>query len=184
MDDGQRSRRPRSFRQAHPRRDARHSDRRQVDAPADGEQRAHAGSARGGRIRAGEVSRGMDAVVCQDLRHQGGQSGRRRGVEVGEEREPAARADRRLQEHYRGADHRAARADRRRARVAASDAPASEQPRHARQRQLDDRDDQGLAGAPRPPCTLAIPCLRQTRAEHDEFRSACRRRGSSSRTRT
>ena len=61
-----------------------------------------------------------------------------------------------------GADHRAARADRRRARVAASDAPASEQPRHAGQRQLDDRDDEGAAGAPRSPRAPAVPCLRRT----------------------
>ena len=46
---------PDPLRQAHPRRDARHPDRGQVDAAADGEQRADDGSARGRRVRAGEV---------------------------------------------------------------------------------------------------------------------------------
>ena len=41
----------------------------------------------------------------------------------------------------------AARADRRRARTAASDAPPPEQPRRARQRHLDDRNDEGPARA-------------------------------------
>ena len=88
--------------------------------------------------------------------------GRCRGVEVGEERQPPSRAHRRLQEHHGGADHRAARADRRRSRVAASDAPASEQPRRSRQRHLDDRNDEGIAGASRASRAPAVPCLRRT----------------------
>ena len=90
-------------------------------------------------LEAGEFERakhlvGVDDLVGEDLRHQGGQSRRRRGLEVGQERQPASRADRRLQDDHRRADHRAAGADLRRDRAAAPAAPPPEQPRRARQR--------------------------------------------------
>ena len=51
------------------------------------QQRDRAGPARGGRGRAGEARRRLADLGGQGLRREGGQPGRRRRVEVGEERE-------------------------------------------------------------------------------------------------
>ena len=88
------------------------------------------------QLETGEYERaksvvGVVSVGGQVVRHQGGQSGRRRGVEVGEERESAASPIEGYKSMTPGADRDAARADLRRSRIAASDASALQQPRRA-----------------------------------------------------
>ena len=172
LDDGERSRGPDPLRQAHPRGDARHPDRGQVDAAADGQQRADARSARGRRVRAGEVARRLDAVGVEDV------TASRRSIRAASRRGSGARTRTSCTSRSRATRSitaaqivDAARAHRRRARTAASDAPASEQPRRAWQRQLDDRDDERAAGASRAPRAPAVPRLRRPGLEHDAVRA-------------
>ena len=87
LDDGQRSGRARAVREAHARRAARHADRGQVVPAADGQQRDGARPARGRRCRTGPSRRGLADLGRQGVRRQGGESWRRGGVEVGQERE-------------------------------------------------------------------------------------------------
>ena len=89
LHDGERSGRAGALGPPHARRAGRHSDRRQVLADADGEQRDHARPAGEGRVRAGEASRGVVPVGGEVVRHQGRQSGRRGGVEMGQRRQAA-----------------------------------------------------------------------------------------------
>ena len=76
-------------RQAHARGAARHADRRQGLLRADGQQRDRPGSARGRRDRAGEARRRLADLGGEGVRRQGGQPRRRRGLEVGQERQGA-----------------------------------------------------------------------------------------------
>ena len=59
-----------------------------------------------GEFERAQARRRLADLGGEGLRRQGGQPRRRRGVEVGQERQAASRADRRLQEGHAGADHR------------------------------------------------------------------------------
>ena len=106
--------------------------RRQGLLRADGQQRDRAGPARGRRDRARQARRRLADLGGQGLRRQGGQPRRRRRLEVGQGRQGALRAGRRLQQGDAGEDHRRPGRHRRRAGPAAPAAPALQQPRHAR----------------------------------------------------
>ena len=93
--------------------------------------------------------------------------GRRRGLEMGQGRQAAHLAHRRLQQADARHHRHAARPDLRRPRPAAPDAPALQQPRRAGQHHHHARHAQAPGRPPRPHRPFAVPRLRRRRLGHD-----------------